>query len=218
MDAEGTIRAFDADSGAPLWTFAQDQEDGLIGGGLAYANGWLFATLSSGEVLGLDAGERHRDLAAVAGVAAARRADRRRGPGPGAERRQPAVRAGRHDRPPGVAPCRLPRGRRPARRSQPGGRSRSGGRAVLLGRGVRAPPRQRRALVERHRRAAAPDPGPRPDHRHRRHAGDRGRHGLRRRLRRADGGDRRPARHPGSGTSTSPAPTRRGWPAISSSC
>jgi outer membrane protein assembly factor BamB len=56
IDAEGTIRAFDAGSGAPLWTFSQDQEDGLIGGGLAYANGWLFATLSSGEVLGLDAG------------------------------------------------------------------------------------------------------------------------------------------------------------------
>jgi outer membrane protein assembly factor BamB len=55
MDAEGTIRAFDAGSGAPIWTFAQEQEDGVIGGGLAYANGWLFATLSSGEVLGLDA-------------------------------------------------------------------------------------------------------------------------------------------------------------------
>jgi outer membrane protein assembly factor BamB len=56
MDAEGTIRAFDADSGASVWAFAQEQEDGLIGGGLAYANGWLFATLSSGEVLGLNAG------------------------------------------------------------------------------------------------------------------------------------------------------------------
>ncbi|MGH6895655.1 MAG: PQQ-binding-like beta-propeller repeat protein [Geminicoccaceae bacterium] len=56
MDAEGTIRAFDADSGAPVWAFAQEQEDGLIGGGLAYANGWLFATLSSGAVLGLNAG------------------------------------------------------------------------------------------------------------------------------------------------------------------
>jgi outer membrane protein assembly factor BamB len=56
MDAEGTIRAFDADDGAPIWTFAQDEEDGLIGGGLAYANGWLFATLSSGDVLGLNAG------------------------------------------------------------------------------------------------------------------------------------------------------------------
>jgi len=56
MDAEGTIRAFGADSGAPIWASPQEETDGLIGGGLAYANGWLFATLSSGEVLGLDAG------------------------------------------------------------------------------------------------------------------------------------------------------------------
>jgi outer membrane protein assembly factor BamB len=55
MDAEGTIHAFDADGGAPIWTFTQEEEDGVIGGGLAYANGWLFATLSSGEVIGLDA-------------------------------------------------------------------------------------------------------------------------------------------------------------------
>ena len=57
MDAEGMIRAFDAESGALLWQFEQDEDhaDGLIGGGLAYANGWLFATLSSGDVLGLDA-------------------------------------------------------------------------------------------------------------------------------------------------------------------
>ena len=54
MDAEGTIRAFDAETGAPVWTYEQEATDGLIGGGLAYANGWLFATLSSGEVLGLD--------------------------------------------------------------------------------------------------------------------------------------------------------------------
>ena len=56
MDAEGMIRAFDADSGEMSWQFEQDGDhaDGLIGGGLAYANGWLFATLSSGEVLGLD--------------------------------------------------------------------------------------------------------------------------------------------------------------------
>jgi outer membrane protein assembly factor BamB len=57
MDAEGMIRAFDADSGALLWQSEQDDDhaDGLIGGGLAYANGWLFATLSSGDVVGLDA-------------------------------------------------------------------------------------------------------------------------------------------------------------------
>jgi outer membrane protein assembly factor BamB len=55
MDAEGTIRAFDAAGGTPVWTFEQEEADGLIGGGLAYANDWLFASLSSGEVLGLNA-------------------------------------------------------------------------------------------------------------------------------------------------------------------
>jgi outer membrane protein assembly factor BamB len=55
MDAEGTIRAFAADSGASVWRLEQDEADGLIGGGLAYANGRLFATLSSGDVVGLDA-------------------------------------------------------------------------------------------------------------------------------------------------------------------
>jgi outer membrane protein assembly factor BamB len=55
MDAEGTIRAFNAADGGPIWAFTQEDEDGVIGGGLAYANGWLFATLSSGDVLGLDA-------------------------------------------------------------------------------------------------------------------------------------------------------------------
>jgi outer membrane protein assembly factor BamB len=55
MDAEGTIRAFAADSGASVWASAPQEADGLIGGGLAYADGRLFATLSSGEVLGLDA-------------------------------------------------------------------------------------------------------------------------------------------------------------------
>ena len=57
MDAEGMIRAFDADRGSLLWQFEQDGDDadGLIGGGLAYGDGRLFATLSSGDVVGLDA-------------------------------------------------------------------------------------------------------------------------------------------------------------------
>jgi outer membrane protein assembly factor BamB len=55
MDGEATIQAFDARSGTPLWQLEQDDADGLIGGGLAYANGRLFATLSSGDVVGLDA-------------------------------------------------------------------------------------------------------------------------------------------------------------------
>ena len=55
MDGEATIRAFDARSGASVWQLEQDDADGLIGGGLAYADGRLFATLSSGDVVGLDA-------------------------------------------------------------------------------------------------------------------------------------------------------------------
>jgi outer membrane protein assembly factor BamB len=57
MDAEGRIRAFDAGDGALVWEFeqAEEYEDGLIGGGLGYADGWLFATLSSGFVVALDA-------------------------------------------------------------------------------------------------------------------------------------------------------------------
>jgi hypothetical protein len=39
MDAEATIRALDAGSGKSLWELEQDDADGLIGGGLAYANG-----------------------------------------------------------------------------------------------------------------------------------------------------------------------------------
>ena len=37
MDGEATIRAFDARSGASVWQLEQDDADGLIGGGLAYA-------------------------------------------------------------------------------------------------------------------------------------------------------------------------------------
>ena len=56
MDGEATIRAFDARSGSvALAARAGRLTDGLIGGGLAYAGGRLFATLSSGDVVGLDA-------------------------------------------------------------------------------------------------------------------------------------------------------------------
>jgi outer membrane protein assembly factor BamB len=57
MDAEGVISAFNADDGQRLWQVAPEglDSDGLLGGGLAYDSGWLFATLSSGEVLGLNA-------------------------------------------------------------------------------------------------------------------------------------------------------------------
>lgn len=56
MDARGVISAFGADDGQLRWRFEpEDPDDGLLGGGLGYASGWLFATHSSGEVLGLDA-------------------------------------------------------------------------------------------------------------------------------------------------------------------
>lgn len=56
MDAEARISAFDAERGTRVWQVEPDGADeGLLGGGLAYASGWLFATLSSGEVVGLDA-------------------------------------------------------------------------------------------------------------------------------------------------------------------
>jgi len=58
MDAEGMISAFDASGGQRLWQVEPDglhTDGGLLGGGLAYDSGWLFATMSSGEVLGLNA-------------------------------------------------------------------------------------------------------------------------------------------------------------------
>ena len=58
MDAQGLISAFDAASGARVWQHEPeglDADGGLLGGGLAYNSGWLFATLSTGEVLGLNA-------------------------------------------------------------------------------------------------------------------------------------------------------------------
>lgn len=58
MDARATVSAFDARSGELVWRMrpeALDIENGLLGGGLAFDGGWLFVTVSSGEVLGLNA-------------------------------------------------------------------------------------------------------------------------------------------------------------------
>ena len=59
MDNSGLISAFDAKDGKRRWQVepAEIDEDGLLGGGLAYNSGWLFATLSSGVVLGLNASD-----------------------------------------------------------------------------------------------------------------------------------------------------------------
>lgn len=57
MDAEGMISAFGEDDGRRLWQYEPTDidQDGLLGGGLAFDSGWLFATLSSGDVLALNA-------------------------------------------------------------------------------------------------------------------------------------------------------------------
>ena len=58
MDVEGVISAFDVDDGERRWQYQPkgvDAESGLLDGGLAYDNGWLFVTMSSGNVLGLNA-------------------------------------------------------------------------------------------------------------------------------------------------------------------
>lgn len=58
VDADGTVFAVAMDSGDEVWEFEPedlDDDDGFLGGGLAYEGGWLFVTLSSGVVLGLDA-------------------------------------------------------------------------------------------------------------------------------------------------------------------
>ena len=57
MDADGTISAFDARTGSLAWRYEpEDLADEVeLGGGLAYDGGWLFATLSSGTVIGLNA-------------------------------------------------------------------------------------------------------------------------------------------------------------------
>jgi outer membrane protein assembly factor BamB len=58
MDAEGAISAFDVASGQRAWRLEPegiDVGEGLLGGGLAYNGGWLFAALSTGHVLGINA-------------------------------------------------------------------------------------------------------------------------------------------------------------------
>jgi outer membrane protein assembly factor BamB len=58
MDSQANISAFDVADGRSIWQYRPDQvsgADGLLGGGLATADGRLFATLSSGVVVALEA-------------------------------------------------------------------------------------------------------------------------------------------------------------------
>ena len=89
MDAEGAISAFDVASGQRAVGRSSRPtsmpDDGLLGGGLAYDSGWLFASHEHGRGAGHQRDQRHRDLAPDAGPAAARRADGRRRPRAGGD-------------------------------------------------------------------------------------------------------------------------------------
>jgi outer membrane protein assembly factor BamB len=57
MDAKGEVRAFEAASGNRLWSrnvLPEEEEEGDLGGGVAYAEGRLFVTTGAAEVLCLD--------------------------------------------------------------------------------------------------------------------------------------------------------------------
>jgi outer membrane protein assembly factor BamB len=58
MDAFGSISAFDVQTGAPQWQKSYDDlslDDSVFGGGLAVSDGTLFATLTTGDVIALQA-------------------------------------------------------------------------------------------------------------------------------------------------------------------
>lgn len=58
MDADSVISAFNAKTGDDIWTTEitpDDEDDGHVGGGLAYANGKLFVTTGFAQLVSLDA-------------------------------------------------------------------------------------------------------------------------------------------------------------------
>ena len=82
IDTLGAVRAFDAQTGAPIWASQTPVDKGnersLYGGGIAYDNGRIYATNGLGYVVALDASDRRHRVAGASRRAAARRADRRR--------------------------------------------------------------------------------------------------------------------------------------------
>ena len=58
MDAEATLSAFDAQSGNLIWEIEilpEEEEDGDLGGGIAYADGKIFATTGGGQAIAFEA-------------------------------------------------------------------------------------------------------------------------------------------------------------------
>ncbi len=57
MDTEGEVRAFDVNNGARLWvveTVPEDEDEGVIGGGVAYYGGTLFVSSGAAQIIALD--------------------------------------------------------------------------------------------------------------------------------------------------------------------
>lgn len=57
MDSEGEVRAFDTGNGAHLWTVdvvPEDEDEGVIGGGVAFYGGTLFVSTGAAQVIALD--------------------------------------------------------------------------------------------------------------------------------------------------------------------
>lgn len=57
MDTEGEVRAFDAGNGSRLWaveTVPEDEDEGVIGGGVAFYGGTLFVSTGAAQVVALD--------------------------------------------------------------------------------------------------------------------------------------------------------------------
>jgi len=57
MDTEGEVRAFDASNGARLWvveTVPEDEDEGVIGGGVAFYDGTLFVSSGAAQIIALD--------------------------------------------------------------------------------------------------------------------------------------------------------------------
>jgi outer membrane protein assembly factor BamB len=58
LDTDGEVRAFDANNGNRIWSaevVPEDEDDGVIGGGVSYDGGRLFVATGAAEILALDA-------------------------------------------------------------------------------------------------------------------------------------------------------------------
>ena len=125
MDAIGSISAFDAKTGAPRWrTSSEDLEldESVFGGGLAYDQAMLFVTLTTGDVIGLNAKNGDVVWRQQLTLPLRRGADGLGRYRSGSDRRQSGLCARSGNRPADMAPFRFFRGLGRSWRAQPRGR------------------------------------------------------------------------------------------------